>query len=813
MELNNINNKGAWSDIAASLNQNFLKILVELLKYQHVTTISGANFLGYFTSSSVLPNPAEAAWAVAGDLKAVTVYAYYTSDAVPSGFSAGWNALSSLGTYDFTDYSNLLTKVEETDAKVSELVQKVPLYSRFTHSEELTAYTGVNIPIDLLKKGSIITNRGVNITVRSIDNASDKITIKTGASVILEFDSKDVITGATAGLVDFDYNYNSSYADYISLKAKTDIIGLNDNVISQYGKNLYCELLTSGGRLDSVGNIQSSTLNLVTAYIKVKPNTSYILTNTSGDYPGGSNYYAYYDSDYKLIGVGNTKEIITPNNCSYIRCTIGSTQKDVMLEQGTERTEYEKGNPIHQYLADVYIHIEDYEGKVVSIEDKIGEKSTEYTLHLNTGAYEDTKNLSIKKGSVILSFGDYSGKLLLCPLESFSSSNYVSISASNLPYITEFEVKTIRSNSAIDSDITIKSQSSGIYAEIESLARDTAILPNYATIKGNMVDGTIFELEKNSVKSNNSFSFSAQLGTFTKIRIGRGKPTEKLYSSGWVEVDSENINIVTYFSDSQTTTQTYAHGLTFENNIQILLSMLVEDKIDVTVVSNGKSFTQRSDWKGFNGTLFAESIGSTLNNARFSWTCKKLSSNIWLFGDSYFGTTSELRWTYYMLKNGYKDVLINGFAGAGCASAYSDVITLLQHNTPKYIVWCMGMNNKDTESSVNTEWNSTFSALKDLCESYGIELILSTIPTVKGGYVEDTNEYSMRIHKFKNAIVRSSGLRYIDFDKAVGANEETGEWYGDMLYTDGVHPAADGARALFMQAIADFPELMSSEDY
>lgn len=134
-------------------------------------------------------------------------------------------------------------------------------------------------------------------------------------------------------------------------------------------------------------------------------------------------------------------------------------------------------------------------------------------------------------------------------------------------------------------------------------------------------------------------------------------------------------------------------------------------------------------------------------------------------------------------------------------------------NTPKYIVWCMGMNNKDTETSVNADWNSTFNALKDLCEANGIELILSTIPTVKGGYVEDTNEYNLRIHKFKNAIVRSSGLRYIDFDKAVGANEETGEWYGDMLYTDGVHPAADGARALFMQAIADFPELMSAENY
>lgn len=718
------------------------------------------------------------------------------------------------GAYDWDPEKwERVTLKQLEDEKLSELGSKVPLYSRFTHSEELKAYNGVNIPISIMKKGGVITNRGVNIQIRNIDDTKQTITVKSGTSIILDFDTNDVYLGATSGLVDFDYNYNSSYTDYINLKDKTDLISSNDNIKSQYGKNLYCELLTSGGRIDSVGNILASTLNLVTAYIKVKPNTSYVLTNSSGGYPTGSNYYAYYDSDYKLIGVGDTKEIVTPSNCRYIRCTIGNSQKDVMLEEGTTRTEYEKGNPLHQYLSDIHNHIEDYEGKVVLIEDKIGEKSTEYTLHLNTGAYGDTNNLSIKKGSVILSFGDYSGNLLLCPLESFSTSNYVSISTSKLPYTTEFDVKTIRSNSAIDSDITIKSQTSGIYAEIESLGRETVILPNYATIKGNMVDGTIFELEKNSVKSNNSFSFSAQLGTFSKIRIGRGKPTEKLYSSGWVEVDSKNINIVTYFSDSQTTTKTYAHGLTFENNIQILLSMLVEDKIDVTVVSNGKSFTQRSDWKGYNGTLFSESIGSTLNNARFSWTCKKLNSDIWLFGDSYFGTTSELRWPYYMLNNGYKDVLINGFAGAGCLNAFSDVTTLLQHNTPKYIVWCMGMNNKDTESSVNTDWNSTFSALKDLCKSNGIELILSTIPTVRGGYVEDTNEYSMRIHKFKNAIVRSSGIRYIDFDKAVGANEETGEWFGDMLYSDGVHPAADGARALFMQAIADFPELMSVENF
>ena len=58
----------------------------------------------------------------------------------------------------------------------------------------------------------------------------------------------------------------------------------------------------------------------------------------------------------------------------------------------------------------------------------------------------------------------------------------------------------------------------------------------------------------------------------------------------------------------------------------------------------------------------------------------------------------------------------------------------------------------------------------------------------------------------KNSIIRSSGLRYIDFYNAVGSTE-SGSWYDGMLSTDGVHPTETGARALFGQAMADFAEL------
>ena len=55
--------------------------------------------------------------------------------------------------------------------------------------------------------------------------------------------------------------------------------------------------------------------------------------------------------------------------------------------------------------------------------------------------------------------------------------------------------------------------------------------------------------------------------------------------------------------------------------------------------------------------------------------------------------------------------------------------------------------------------------------------------------------------------LRASGLRYVDIDKAVGADEDTGEWYSDMLDTDGVHPTKAGAMAMFDAVMDVIPEL------
>lgn len=99
-------------------------------------------------------------------------------------------------------------------------------------------------------------------------------------------------------------------------------------------------------------------------------------------------------------------------------------------------------------------------------------------------------------------------------------------------------------------------------------------------------------------------------------------------------------------------------------------------------------------------------------------------------------------------------------------------------------------------NACNDNWLNTYNQIKAICESRDIELVLCTIPNVPS--INNT---------FKNEIIRNSGYRYINFAKAVGAEEVGSSWYTGMLSGDNVHPSALGAQKLALRAIEDIPEL------
>ena len=100
------------------------------------------------------------------------------------------------------------------------------------------------------------------------------------------------------------------------------------------------------------------------------------------------------------------------------------------------------------------------------------------------------------------------------------------------------------------------------------------------------------------------------------------------------------------------------------------------------------------------------------------------------------------------------------------------------------------MNDSDAN------YESYFDQIKTLCEQKGITLVAAKIPSVPGRNKETINAY-----------IEASGVRFIDFYKAVGANS-SGQWYAGFLSGDNLHPSTLGAQALAERVLVDFPELM-----
>lgn len=168
---------------------------------------------------------------------------------------------------------------------------------------------------------------------------------------------------------------------------------------------------------------------------------------------------------------------------------------------------------------------------------------------------------------------------------------------------------------------------------------------------------------------------------------------------------------------------------------------------------------------------------------------------IWVIGDSYV-SLYDARWTYHMqVTMGIKNWLLQGLAGGTSATMLQDLNRSLALGTPKFLIWCLGMNDS------YKLWLSSLEELKTICNEKGIELILTTIPTVPGRSKEEITQY-----------VRSSGYRYIDFYESLGATPD-GTWYDGYLEekenpSERVHTTKLGAKIQAARVLVDFPEII-----
>ena len=290
-----------------------------------------------------------------------------------------------------------------------------------------------------------------------------------------------------------------------------------------------------------------------------------------------------------------------------------------------------------------------------------------------------------------------------------------------------------------------------------------------------------------NVKFNQTISLTARLGEIGKITLSHGKV---LYAAGIVEID--DTNIYTY-SSTPTLLETIPHGLTFNSFIQCIIRQNADATATIIIRTLGGEFKKDNiPFFGCRDDVMLEAENSNLTDIKLSYTCSDFSKYIWSFGDSYFDAIPAK-----LKELGYNNSLFDAYSGRNSVQAMQSLKKMIGIiGIPKIIYWAMGMNDADTEKSVNTNWKNSLEELEAICSKYNVELVLSTIPNVP-----TIN------HTFKNEIVKSSGYKYVDINKAVGADIST-NWYSGLIGGDKVHPKiGTGDYVIAMAVINTIPEL------
>ncbi len=298
---------------------------------------------------------------------------------------------------------------------------------------------------------------------------------------------------------------------------------------------------------------------------------------------------------------------------------------------------------------------------------------------------------------------------------------------------------------------------------------------------------------ENTVMHNKHLIFTADIDGALggMLTLGHGKTK---YSSSFIEITEKTLAVRHHYAEPREIA-VIEHGLEIKDFITVNIDTAF-GSADISIyTSTGKFCEKGVSWSGRNGEIFMEMSGNVLKNAKCNWFCDDYSRDIWLFGDSYFNTGDPGRWPYYLREDGYANHFMTGYPGMGSEPAINQFKDSLKFGKPKFAVWCMGMNNGDKDGKLNEVWLKATEEFLAICRELDITPILSTIPSTPKVNNVQKNEY-----------VRASGCRYIDFNRAVGADKNL-SWYPEMLYKDEVHPWHPGAVALYQQVLVDFPEI------
>ena len=329
------------------------------------------------------------------------------------------------------------------------------------------------------------------------------------------------------------------------------------------------------------------------------------------------------------------------------------------------------------------------------------------------------------------------------------------------------------------------------------------IVSPYVVCENTLFPSERLTIPSHAIKTAKHLSYTCDLPdgfTNGKLIIGHGY---EVTASSWIEITEEEIIAFAYYSYNEPARRALfkepiKHNLQIKDFVSAVIDVNPLDQCAILILStsSGMFKTAINGWDGTCGEILATAEGVAMTNAKLNWASDGFSRKIWVLGDSYVGIAYDSRWPYYLYRDGFNHHMIAGYSGMQAQKAIEEFKRYVKKGTPEYAVWALGMNNADSDDSINEDYLRSTEEFIFICNERGITPILATIPNVPD-----------RNNRHKNAWIKSLPYRYIDFERAVGSDKND-HWYPDMLYQDNVHPNKKGAEALYMQVLCDFPEIM-----
>ena len=309
-----------------------------------------------------------------------------------------------------------------------------------------------------------------------------------------------------------------------------------------------------------------------------------------------------------------------------------------------------------------------------------------------------------------------------------------------------------------------------------------------------------------------SIMFNSGAGTLRLFTTGRpGDPTGNLVEIGitgeWniklaYGVEPSTVTNPTFITDRAITIPwVYGRDYLVEliHNKNVTLARITDTVTKESDTLSTQSLTA-GEGKGKIGYYTDRNMG-TKNFTAF--TDSPFNAKTLIIGDSYSaGATmyNDLDDRWCALYNSDIDNKAFIFARGGLATyTGANILNQLEPIVhPEFVIIALGVN----DNSLNNYKSNMQTIIDYVEETLQATPIIVTIPVTVG-----TN--SSLIYDQLNNYIKSSGIKYIDFNKALTVNGDGTTQNLSLFLSDKIHPNADGHMALYEQMKIDTPELFT----